>query len=49
MQTRDLFLSYSVGGGGDLSNYIKGVLAVLEGMGQGVYSSGCIKQSLFCP
>ena len=48
MQTRDLFLSLSGSGRGNWSIYIKGLPAVLEGMGRLMCSTGCIKQCHLC-
>ena len=47
-QTGALFLSLS-GSGGNLSVYIKGLPAVLEGMGRLVYLTGCTKQCHLSP
>ena len=46
---RDLFLSLSGSGGGNLTIYIKGQPAVLEGMGRLVCSRGCTTQCHICP
>ena len=48
MQTRVLLLSLSGSGGGNSSIYIKGLPAVLEGMGRLVCSTGCTKQCHLC-
>ena len=47
-QTRVLFLSLSGNGGGNLSIYVKGLPAVLEGMGRLVCSTGCTQQCHLC-
>ena len=49
MQTGVLFLSLSGSGRGNFSIYIKGLPAVLEGMGRLVCSTGCTKQCHICP
>ena len=49
MQTGALFLSLSGGGRGNLSIYIKGLTAVLEGIGRLVCLRGCTKQCHICP
>ena len=48
-QTRVLFLSLSGSGGGNLSIYIKGLPAVLEGMGRLVCVTGFTNQCHLCP
>ena len=49
MQAGVLPLSLSGGGRGNLNVYMKGLPAVLEGMGQLVCLTGCTKQCPLCP
>ena len=49
MQTGVLFLSLSGSGGGNLSIYVKGLQAVLEGMGRLMCQRGCTNNAIYVP